>query len=437
MMGVRIRERDGAWWVFVNHKGQRKAKRIGIGTVGKRAAEDVAKKIEASLALGTRWDGPTKITITDYAEKWLHSYAAVACKPRTYELYESMFRVHILPVLGKVFLSDLRRDQIRELLAEKSRAGLKLGTLKNILAPLRGMLNQAVEDDLIPKNPANGMGKFLAKQRDKRDTGRRTDFYTEPELRQLLITAETEFSHDRELVHTAAWTGMRAGELFGLQWSDIEFHQNFVEVQRTVGYRKGALNIGSPKSGKSRRVDLPAILADRLKVRYEKAKEKAALSEAAFIPWVFPNRSDKPQDASHFTSRVWHPLLAKAGLRRLPLHTLRHSYASHLIMRGESLAYVKEQLGHSSIQVTVDLYGHLVPGLNKGAVNALAEATKCNLPATEAGERETEEPEVIEKIGGPCRGRTYGPLIKSANKAFFIRFAVATVFPLFAYGTAA
>ncbi len=140
------------------------------------------------------------------------------------------------------------------------------------------------------------------------------------------------------------------------------------------------------------------------------------MTEAAFAPWVFPNRADKPQDASHFTSGVWYPLLSKAGLRRLPFHTLRYSYASHLTSScgGKALPYVKEQLGHSSIQVTVDLYGHLVPGLNKGAANALAEATKYNLGATKEGEECREDSEVIEEFGGPCRGRTYGPLIKSA-----------------------
>ena len=87
-------------------------------------------------------------------------------------------------------------------------------------------------------------------------------------------------------------------------------------------------------------------------------------------------------DALNLLHRVCHPLLDKAGLRRIRFHDLRHAYASRLIQRGESLAYVKEQLGHSSIQVTVDLYGHLVPGTNRGAVDRLASATGCNLYAT-------------------------------------------------------
>jgi Phage integrase family len=121
-------------------------------------------------------------------------------------------------------------------------------------------------------------------------------------------------------------------------------------------------------------------------------------------------------DGSHFISRAWHPLLVKAGLRRGPFHTLRHTYASLLIMRGENLTYIKEQLGHSSIQVTVDLYGHLIPGVHRGAVDGLAEATKCNPAATSQCQDAIQPMEEIDLNGGPCRDRTYGPLIKSPTE---------------------
>ena len=111
-------------------------------------------------------------------------------------------------------------------------------------------------------------------------------------------------------------------------------------------------NLVSPKSGKARRVDLANPL-----FRSHGCTRNAV---------------GKPIDALNLVHRVWHPLLEKAGLRRVRFHDLRHTYASDLIQSGESLAYVKEQLGHSSIQITVDLYGHLVPGANRSAVDRLA-----------------------------------------------------------------
>ena len=87
--------------------------------------------------------------------------------------------------------------------------------------------------------------------------------------------------------------------------------------------------------------------------------------------WVFCNEEGRPLSKSTFERRVFHRLLETAGLRRMPFHALRHTLASRLLQNRESPAYVKEQMGHSSIQVTVDIYGHLMPGANRAAVNRL------------------------------------------------------------------
>ena len=411
-MGVKVREWKGAWWIFINHQGRRKSKRVGTGEVGKRAALDAAARIQAKLTLGEGFTEDRTPRLADYVPTWIQTHAKLVCKPRTVELYESMFKRHILPALGHLRLSEITREQVRLLLASKAEAGLKRGTLKNIVAPLRQLLNQALEDGRIAGNPAARLGRQLSRLRSG-DEGKRTEIFTERELAHLLAAARAHCPEHADLITTVAWTGMRQGEAFGLQWQDIDFHNGFVEVRRTVGYRQGQLLTGSPKSRKARRVDLPQALQQLLRRRSERAVEQAALTGKPFCPWVFPNRAGLPLDASHFTSRVWHPLLAKAGLRGLPFHTLRHTYASLLIMRSENLTYIKEQLGHSSIQVTVDLYGHLIPGMHRGAIDALAEATGRNPGATTTGEASERDAELVDLNGGPCRGRTCGPLIKS------------------------
>jgi integrase len=92
--------------------------------------------------------------------------------------------------------------------------------------------------------------------------------------------------------------------------------------------------------------------------------------------WLFPARNDMPLNPDTFRSHIWKPLLEASGLTYTNLHVLRHTFASLLIQNGESLAYVKDQLGHSSIKITVDTYGHLVPGANKKAVDKLDEFVK-------------------------------------------------------------
>jgi integrase len=139
------------------------------------------------------------------------------------------------------------------------------------------------------------------------------------------------------------------------------------------------------KNGKRRRVDMSATLTATLERCHVAAKAAALRAGKGIIsPWVFVNREDLPLDGDNLRDRVFHPALATAKIRRVRFHDLRHTYASLLIQQGESLAYVKEQLGHSSIQVTVDVYGHLVPGSNRSAVDRLDAHPVCIPAASEA-----------------------------------------------------
>jgi integrase len=177
--------------------------------------------------------------------------------------------------------------------------------------------------------------------------------------------------------HFAAWhpfvlslvmTGIRIGEALALQWGDIDFAGRFAEVKRNLVDGK----LTTPKSGKARRVDLSAQLTESLKALLVERKKETLRKGRGEVPaWVFTNDAGKPTDPDNFRKRVWPKILAKAELRTIRIHDLRHTYASLLIGQGESLAYVKEQMGHHSIRVTVDTYGHLVPGGNKAAVDRL------------------------------------------------------------------
>ena len=124
----------------------------------------------------------------------------------------------------------------------------------------------------------------------------------------------------------------------------------------------------------------------------ERKKETLRRGWGEVPPWVFPSEAGTLIKPDNFRDRAWARLLTKAGLRQIRVHDLRHTFASLLIQQGESLAYVKEQMGHHSIKITVDVYGHLVPGGNKAAVDRLDEphtvspATIRNLSATTAHE---------------------------------------------------
>ena len=161
---------------------------------------------------------------------------------------------------------------------------------------------------------------------------------------------------------------MRRSELAGLQWGDIEFSGKFLTVQRAFVEER----IHPTKSGKSRRVDLSDTLVEALAGLRRQRREEYLQKGVNTIPeWVFANRNGRPLNMDKVKRRYFDKDLARAGLRSIRFHDLRHTCASLLLQNREPMIYVKEQLGHSSIQITVDLYGHLEPGRNRQAVNKL------------------------------------------------------------------
>lgn len=148
--------------------------------------------------------------------------------------------------------------------------------------------------------------------------------------------------------------------------------------------------VSSPKSKKSRRVDMSRQLQDTLRSLLTTRQEQAWQYGWSELPgWGFCSPEGKPVDETLLRRDIWHPALVRTGLRRMRIHDLRHTFASLLLQQGESLLYVKEQLGHHSIQITADIYGHLVPGGNRQAVDKLDDpvvvgATIRNPDATSA-----------------------------------------------------
>ena len=367
-MGVLVRERDGAWWIFINHQGQRKAKRIGEGEAGKKAAKQVAEKIQARLALGESAlpSSQPPVTLNEYASTWLAHIQQVR-KHTTHEDYQKRLDQWILPALGALDLRDVTREKVRSFatdqLARKPKA-LSSKTVQNNIRVLSSLLSQAVEDGLIPVNVALKPGKFLPKMSSRRNINP----FTRQEVATLLATTKEQAPRHFAFLLCAVRTGMRLGELLALQWDDLDFHGRLITVQRNYTHGK----LSTPKSGESRRVDMSAELRQALRdLQTERQLEAAANGWKQTPVWVFCNENGDLLDGDNVRHRVFYYVLDKAKLRKIRFHDLRHTYASLLLQQNESPVYVKEQMGHSSIQVTVDIYGHLIPGGNKAAVDRL------------------------------------------------------------------
>ncbi len=363
-MAVNVRYWKRAWWVFINHQGIRKAKRVGVGESGKKAAKQVAQQIQARLVLGqAAFDShKTGVTFDSYSETFLQRIQHTR-KPSTHEAYQQTLTRNIKPMIGKLALHAVTREKVKALAMAGLEKGQSPKTVQNTIRCLSSLLSQAVEDGLLAVNSALKPGKFLPKISKRRGINP----LTREEIATLLDTAKTKAPRYYPIFLCAARTGLRMGELLALQWDDLDFNGRCIQISRNFTHWK----LTTPKSGESRRVDMSLELTQVLKDLKLERQIDAGASGTDVPPWVFCNENGGLLHPNNLRDRIFYGLLTKANLRKVRFHDLRHSYASLLLQQGESPVYVKDQLGHSSIQITVDCYGHLIPGGNKQAVDRL------------------------------------------------------------------
>lgn len=364
-MGVIVKQKDKGkgkpWSVFICHQGKRKSIRVG----DKAAAEAVASRIREQLKTGALDLNPKKKTVTfgDYARKFLDGYGETHLKYSTQKGYCGILRRH-LKLLDDRPINQITRPDLKEFIYAKLKEDLAPASVAHIRAFMSAVFSHAVEDDLIPANPIAKLGRLIKRKDRKSDV----NALTRDEASALLDALKEHYPRHHPFFLCALRTGMRLGELLALEWADIDFLGGFIEVRRS--YVLG--HITTPKNGKSRRVDMSRQLAKTFQSLLVARKKEALAKGWGEVPErVFVNEVGGVLDHGNLRQRVYWPSLAKAGLRRIRIHDLRHTFASLLIQNGESLVYVKDQLGHHSIQITVDTYGHLVPGANRQAVDRL------------------------------------------------------------------
>jgi integrase len=346
-------------------------------------AEQLKAKLEAKIALGEFEvdDGKTRRPFATYFRTWLDTYARAHCKDSTVAGYETAFRVYLLPRFGEQDITEISREPIKKLAYEMLAQDKSRSYVKATLAPLSEMFNHAIEDGHLAVNPV-----LRILRHSRTEVGERTQkitFLTREELTHFLRSCRQYFPAWYPFVLLLARTGLRVSEAVALQWGDLDFHSRFIQVQRN--WVDGVLT--TPKPGKWRKVDMSQHLTETLKTLQLERKKETLRKRWQEVPsWVFTTGKGTMVNPDNFRSRDWPKLLAKAQMRQFRIHDLRHTYASLLIQQGESLAYVKEQLGHHSIRVTVDTYGHLVPGGNRAAADRLDDpedaVTSRNLSAT-------------------------------------------------------
>ncbi len=329
----------------------------------KKTAERRLAEIMAQVHSGS-YRSIRHITFDDFARRWLKDYVSARVKPLTYRAYRGIVRWHLDPVFGSQRLVDIAPDQIQAYMAKSIREKPNApATINKTLVLLKHILKCAKQWGYLRENPAQDIKHARVEQKEMA-------YLSPDEIRLLLRHSDEPY---RTLFLSGVLTGMRVGELQALQWGDIAWNANRIYVQRSIfWYRKReAEEFGqegselwrftSPKSKRSKR---SIVMSPKLREALELHRLRCPVSPHEL---VFCTPKGTPIQYRNLIRREFEPALDGAGLRKIRFHDLRHTYAALLIAQGFHAKFIQSQLGHASIQTTLDRYGHLLPEAQAGA----------------------------------------------------------------------
>ncbi|MCB0909983.1 MAG: site-specific integrase [Nocardioidaceae bacterium] len=293
---------------------------------------------------------PDPQTISEAAEEFLdgarkgsvRDRSGRGYKPSTIRGYERALNLRVLPALGSVRLTELRRGQVQALVDRMAENGNSGSTIRNTLDPLRAIYRRAMSRELVGVNPTSHLELPSAKSKRDRIAG--------PDEAGKLLAALPQ--SDRALWATAFYAGLRRGELRALRVEDIDLGKSEIHVRRSWDAVEGDID---PKSEAGTRiVPLLAVLRDFLDAHLMKTRREGS-------DLVFGRETDLPFIPSTVRNRAldaW----GEGELDPIGLHECRHTFASLLIDAGANPKAIQEFMGHATIQMTFDRYGHLMPG---------------------------------------------------------------------------
>ena len=321
---------------------------------------------------------PTKMTLSEWLNKWMTNYKKLTLKRTTWELYNILIEKHIKPEIGGIKLSKLQTGHIQGLYSKKSQEGSRADNRPGSLSPksirhihtvIRSALEQALRERLISINPADaavlprnyrkemkildiqGITKFLSAAKGSR-------YYTA----FLLILA----------------TGLRRGEALGLRWKDIDLQKGVINVKQQLVRVKGGFMFSDLKTELSRRMvaiddDIVQELKEHMESQMLERQKNHQIYEKNDL--VFCSEIGKPIPPRNFV-RYFKAILKKAGLDEIRLHDLRHTYATMVLGQGISHKTLQENLGHYSASFTIEMYGHNTQDMKRDAAEKVGSLLK-------------------------------------------------------------
>jgi len=310
----------------------------------------------------------TDLLFKDYAVQWLE-HARTTTAASTYRRYRQIVVGELIPVFGTTRLVDLTAMQIQSFLGRslarkckrKSQGDLSARTVLHFFRVAKRALGQAVKWGLIPRNPCDLVDPPRVQQ---------VEMKALDEKQLLELFAVTEGTRHHVPVVLAATTGMRLGEILALKWPDIDFESRECQVVRSLQQTDTGLSFKTPKTRRSRRsVLLPQLAITALKAHRAQQNRKRLLMGPGYqdLDLVFARSDGSMWPPVQFSSD-FRRLIRRRGQPAIRFHDLRHTHASQLLKAGVPVKVVSERLGHATASITLDVYSHVLPGMQAEAV---------------------------------------------------------------------
>lgn len=364
-----IRERSpGHWAIVIDLRDPETGKRTRKwhsfkGT--KREAQIETSRLISAIS-GGAYIEPTKITVRQFLDRWLeHIKSQVS--PRTHERYGEIVRKNLNPLLGAVVLTKLRPMQISDAYAKAlssgrrdGKGGLSPSTVRYLHVILKSAMGQALRWQILARNPVDAVDppRIERSAMNTYDLAQTADLIDATRGTRMTIT-----------VMLAVLCGLRRGEIAALRWRNINLGTAQLAVTESAEQTRAGVRYKQPKSGKGRTVALSARVVSELRSRrVQQAQELlmlgVPLTDDAFVVAQADGSPLQPRSIT----RQWLSLMSKnKALPRIRFHDLRHAHATHMLSSGVHPKIASERLGHSKVGITMDLYSHVMPGMQEDA----------------------------------------------------------------------
>ncbi len=340
---------------------ERKCKNGEVLTNKERKAQEQRKAEEESKIQ----------TVKQYSERVFMPRLIVTCSEHTRDSFQRNIDKYIVPAIGEIKIPEVKPEQISALLLkmqtpkDKGGNGLKVSSVVKVYTILNLLFKQAYQERMVMPNPMD----FVQKPKATKAEGKKheVESYNESELQYILSCLNNEPLKWRAMIYLLAYTGARKGEIVGLQWDCVDFHDNTITIKETLNYtvQKG-IYTDTTKNGKQRIIDvdksvmqlLQNLKAEQIRSIRTRMKKQGKKGIAKLPKWVFTENDYESPMHPDSPTRYCKKLEKRYGINDFHPHKLRHSFASIAIVNGADVISVSEIMGHSDVAVTLRVYSH-------------------------------------------------------------------------------